>query len=157
MRRNNKKKKATSLFVLVENAHNSVANYFPSHFIALHFHTYPPVFLARALSLFVPASLDSPPSHVSPCLRLRPLYTLFSKITFIINLRHQRFINHLSYNGRSVSWSMIRKYHFSETCDGELLTAQCNCVPPTFVWTNEQQIQIWRYIIINRQHIQISW
>jgi hypothetical protein len=77
--------------------------YFPSHFIAPHFHTQPPVFLSRVFHLLVPASLSSPPSHVSPCLRLRPFYSLFSKIIFIINLSHQNFINRQFYHGRPVS------------------------------------------------------
>jgi hypothetical protein len=117
------KKKNRQLFVLVENAQRSVAcNLFPFTFYSSTFYTYLPCFPRQSFSFSCAIiSFNSPPTHVSTCLMLRPLYSLLSKIISIINLRHQRFINHLSYHGRSVSCSMTRKYNFSESSDGEFL------------------------------------
>jgi hypothetical protein len=53
---------------------------------------------------------------------------LFSSLIYVT----EDFINHPFYHGRPVSWSMTRKYHFSEASDGEWLIVQRNCVPPMF-------------------------
>lgn len=87
-----RKKKPTSVFVLLENAQSSVASYlFPFTFYSSTFSYISPVFLSRAFHCLVPSSLNSLLSHVSPYLRLWSLYSHFSKIILIINLRHQRF------------------------------------------------------------------
>ena len=110
------------MFVLVENAQCSVAyNLSPFIFYSSTFYTYLPFSSSEHFLCLCHHLFNSPPTHVSTCLMLRPLYSLLSKIISIINLRHQRFINHLSYHGRSVSCSMTRKYHFSESSDGEFL------------------------------------
>jgi hypothetical protein len=134
MRRKKEKKRSQRQCLFCRKMHGVLSRiiYFPSHFIAPHFHTYPPVFLSRAFYLLVPASLNSQPSHVSACLSLRPFYSLFPRLFASLIYVTKDFINHQFYHGRPVSWSMTRKYHFSEASDGEWLIAQRNCVLPMF-------------------------
>jgi hypothetical protein len=128
-----RKNKPTSVF-FCGNMHRVLSRiiYFPSHFIAPRFHTYP---LFSSLEHFI-------------CLCQRHLthrrlmsvrvwgydhFTLFFPRLFSSLIYVTKdFINHQFFHGRPVSWSMTRKYHFSEASDGEWLIAQRNCVPPMF-------------------------